>query len=148
MKWLVKFVQKCKLIPLLLGMREYLKLTIFRVYIFREFYEFWSIFQNSYTRSFFKNCIRENVYTPNMHRIHILQKRYTKKNNKKMRKKCWLIQLFIINQKQQFLHRELPVFPLILTETLAKCPLFNCRYLILSSLGLKFINSKTYYSQK
>ena len=46
-----------------------------------------------------------------------------------MHKKSWLIQLFFrINQQQQFFHRDLPVFPLILTETLAECPLIQLSF--------------------
>ena len=35
---------------------------------------------------------------------------------------------FSINQKQQIFHRDLPVFPLTLTETLAECPLIQSSF--------------------
>ena len=35
---------------------------------------------------------------------------------------------FRINQKQQIFHRDLPVFPLTLTETLAECPLIQLSF--------------------
>ena len=54
------------------------------------------------------------------------ENKYTKKS---MHKKCWLIQLFFRNnQEQQFIHRDLPVIPLILTETLAECHLIKMSF--------------------
>ena len=49
--------------------------------------------------------------------------------------------------KKTVFHRDMPVFPLILTETLAEYPLIPLSF----SLGLKFINSrfsKTCHLQK
>ena len=40
-----------------------------------------------------------------------------------MRKMLVNSAFFRINQKQQFFHRDLPIFQLILTETLVECPM-------------------------
>ena len=47
-----------------------LSVLIFRRTYFRKLREFWSISQN-----FLLNGIRENNYTPNMHKIYILRKK-------------------------------------------------------------------------
>ena len=79
-----------------------------------------------------------------MHKIYILRKKMHEKNYaQKM-----LVNFFLesINENS-FFHGHLPVFPLILTETLAKCSLIKTVFFF----GLKFINSKfskTCHSQK
>ena len=42
-----------------------------------------------------------------------------------MHKKCWLIQPFLDSVNNKFFHRDLPVFPLILTEILAECSMIQ-----------------------
>ena len=61
----------------------------------------------------------------NMHKIHISRNKYMKKN---MLKKCWLIHLFYNQSIATFFYHDLPVFSLILTETLAKYPLIQLSF--------------------
>ena len=92
-----------------------LKRTDFRVYIFSRILV---NFAKSNTReTFFLNIICEKIYTPNKHNINISWKKI---QERKYAQKILVNSAFFrINQQQQFIHRDLPVFPLILTETLA-----------------------------
>ena len=47
---------------------------------------------------------------------------------KKKAKKCWLIQLFLESINDKIFHHDLPAFPLILAETLAKYPLIQLSF--------------------
>ena len=120
-------------------LRMYLKRTILHVYIFLRIWRILVDFAKLNTRNFLLNGICENKYTLNMHKIHIRENNiYTKKN---MHKKVWLIQLFLESITAVFPSRPACLsVELILTETLAKCPLIQMSYFF--SLGLKFINSK------
>ena len=77
------------------------------MYIFSRISRILLFHKIKYTRKTFINAIRENRYT---------------KNN--MHVKFWLIQLFLESINNKFFH-FLPVFPLILTETLAAYPLIQ-----------------------
>ena len=118
-----------------------LKRTDFRVYIFSRILV---DFAKSNTReTFFLNSICEKIYTPNKHNINISWKKI---HERKYAQKMFVNSAFFrINQQQQFIHRDLPVFPLILTETLAiTLVLFTLTHVFFShSVHLqKFINSK------
>ena len=116
-------------------MMTYLNHTSFRVYIF------WRIlvsFAKFNTRKIFFWAAFTKINTREIcTKIIIGENKYTKIN---MLKKMFVNSAFFKNQsKQQFFHRDQPVFPLILTETLAECPLIQLSFF---SFGQKFINSK------
>ena len=75
------------------------------VLIFAKFGWFCKI---KYTRNFLLNGIRENKYTPNMHKIHISRNKYTKR-------KYWLIRLFLESITTAF-----PSWPVCLSVDLDK----------------------------
>ena len=52
-----------------------------------------------------------------------------------MHKNFWLIQLFLESINNKFFHRDLLVFPLILTKALAECPLIQPFFSYSFSLG-------------
>ena len=45
-----------------------------------------------------------------------------------MLKKCWLIQFILESVNDNFFHRDLSVFQLILTKTLGECPLIQLSF--------------------
>ena len=62
-----------------------------------------------------------------------------------MYKTFWLIQLFFrINQQQQFFHRDVLAFPLVLTKTLAECPLIQLFFSYSFFLGAEIYKLKIF----
>ena len=55
---------------------------------------------------------------------------FVKTNTQKinMLKECWLIQFIVEPVNDKFFHRDMPVFPLILTKTLGECPLIQLSF--------------------
>ena len=127
-----------------------LSLIIFAITYFREFPEFWSILQNQIHAKFsFKQHSRKKIHAKYPKIMIFCENKFTEKN---IHKKCWLIRLFFgMHQQQQFFHRHLPVFPLIVAETIVKCPLIQLPFSDSFVFELKFINSKfskAYHSRK